>query len=138
VANGDFGGTLDVSTFLSSFLAFFTAFFSFFASFSKAGIHVSGLHGQRRIHGERLYGHAHCSKKAGTKKESSAVHLYLQLVDVRRPITSGRKVAGPSGQGVSGRRDFAAPVRGVSRAQRRSSFNYIKAFAVSSCRKSCP
>ena len=31
--NGDFGGTLDVSTFLSSFLAFFTAFFSFFASF---------------------------------------------------------------------------------------------------------
>jgi hypothetical protein len=33
VANGDFGGTLDVSTFLSSFLAFFTAFFSFFACF---------------------------------------------------------------------------------------------------------
>jgi hypothetical protein len=33
VANGDFSGTLDVSTFLSSFLAFFTAFFSFFACF---------------------------------------------------------------------------------------------------------
>ena len=33
VANGDFGGTLDVSTFLSSFFAFFTAFFSFFACF---------------------------------------------------------------------------------------------------------
>ena len=33
VANGDFGGTLDVSTFLSSFLAFFNAFFSFFACF---------------------------------------------------------------------------------------------------------
>ena len=33
MANGDFGGTLDVSTFLSSFLAFFTAFFSFFACF---------------------------------------------------------------------------------------------------------
>ena len=33
VENGDFSGTLDVSTFLSSFLAFFTAFFSFFASF---------------------------------------------------------------------------------------------------------
>jgi hypothetical protein len=33
VANGDFNGTLDVSTFLSSFLAFFTAFFSFFACF---------------------------------------------------------------------------------------------------------
>jgi hypothetical protein len=33
VAKGDFGGTLDVSTFLSSFLAFFTAFFSFFACF---------------------------------------------------------------------------------------------------------
>ena len=31
--NGDFSGTLDVSTFLSSFLAFFTAFFSFFACF---------------------------------------------------------------------------------------------------------
>ncbi len=31
--NGDFSGTLDVSTFLSSFLACFTAFFSFFASF---------------------------------------------------------------------------------------------------------
>ena len=29
---GDFGGTLDASTFLSSFLAFFAAFFSFFAS----------------------------------------------------------------------------------------------------------
>ena len=33
MANGDFGGTLDVSTFLSSFFAFFTAFFSFFACF---------------------------------------------------------------------------------------------------------
>jgi hypothetical protein len=33
VANGDFNGTLDVSTFLSSFVAFFTAFFSFFACF---------------------------------------------------------------------------------------------------------
>jgi len=33
VAKGDFGGTLDVSTFLSSFLTFFTAFFSFFACF---------------------------------------------------------------------------------------------------------
>jgi hypothetical protein len=33
VANGDFGGTLQVSTFLSSFLGFFTAFFSFFAYF---------------------------------------------------------------------------------------------------------
>jgi hypothetical protein len=33
VANGDFNGRLDVSTFLSSFLAFFTAFFSFFACF---------------------------------------------------------------------------------------------------------
>ena len=33
VANGDFGGTLQVSTFLSSFLGFFTAFFSFFACF---------------------------------------------------------------------------------------------------------
>jgi hypothetical protein len=33
MANGDFGGTLDVSTFLSSFLAFFTTFFSFFACF---------------------------------------------------------------------------------------------------------
>ena len=31
--NGDFSGTLDVSTFWSSFLAFFTAFFSFFACF---------------------------------------------------------------------------------------------------------
>jgi hypothetical protein len=28
VENGDFSGTLDVSTFLFSFLAFFTAFFS--------------------------------------------------------------------------------------------------------------
>jgi hypothetical protein len=33
VLKGDFGGTLDVSTFLSSFLAFFTALFSFFACF---------------------------------------------------------------------------------------------------------
>src|ERR1700735_3850130 len=33
VANGDFNGTLGVSTFLSSCLAFFTAFFSFFACF---------------------------------------------------------------------------------------------------------
>ena len=33
MANGDFGGTLDVSTFWSPFLAFFTAFFSFFACF---------------------------------------------------------------------------------------------------------
>ena len=33
VANGDFGGTLDVSTFLSSFFAFLIAFFSFFACF---------------------------------------------------------------------------------------------------------
>ena len=52
-------------------------------SFLKGRIHVSGLHGQRRIHGERLCGYAHCSKKAGTKKESSAVHLiYLPLVPV--------------------------------------------------------
>jgi hypothetical protein len=34
VLNGDFGGTLDVSTFLSSFLAFFTAFFSFLLAFA--------------------------------------------------------------------------------------------------------
>jgi hypothetical protein len=33
VANGDFSGTRDVSTFLSSFVAFLTAIFSFFASF---------------------------------------------------------------------------------------------------------
>src|SRR5262249_47792726 len=49
-------------------------------SLLKGRINVSGLHGQRRVHGERLCGHAHCSKKAGTKKESSAVHLYLPLV----------------------------------------------------------
>ena len=40
----------------------------------------AGLRGQRRIDGERLCGHTHCSKKAGTKKESSAVHMYLPLV----------------------------------------------------------
>src|SRR6476661_1284467 len=52
-------------------------------SLLKGRIHVSGLHRQRRIHGERLCGYAHCSKKAGTKKESSAVHLiYLPLVPV--------------------------------------------------------
>jgi hypothetical protein len=33
VENGDFGGTLDVSTSLSTFLAFFAALFAFFAAF---------------------------------------------------------------------------------------------------------
>jgi hypothetical protein len=33
VENGDFGGTLDVSTFASSFLIFFAAFFAFLAAF---------------------------------------------------------------------------------------------------------
>jgi hypothetical protein len=36
VENGDFGDTLDVSTFLSSFLAFFAAFFAFFAAFNAS------------------------------------------------------------------------------------------------------
>jgi hypothetical protein len=46
---------------------------------------------------------------AGFKQFSplKTVHLYLQLVDVRRPIPSNRKVAGPSGQGVSGAVMFA-------------------------------
>jgi hypothetical protein len=52
VENGDFGGTLDVSTLSSSFLAFFAAFFTFLAAFRTAFVFLDircdsshGVHG---------------------------------------------------------------------------------------------
>ena len=71
----------------------------------KGRINVSGLHGQRHIHGERLCGHAHCSKKAGTKKKSSAVHLHLLLA-----LKLGLRLrAGSSGTWRCWRRCLVAP-----------------------------
>jgi len=45
VENGDSGGTLDLSTFLSSLFAFFAAFFAFFAVFCASFVFLDILSG---------------------------------------------------------------------------------------------